>query len=110
MAICYNSSSRHCRNLFNLLTEMQRTLTSTVVRKAWTATQSGWTLSFNNEKGADNNQVWCTGSNSGGGSVNANWSVGNNTSSINFNGIAHDSTLAGAIIAEMETIVIQEAE
>lgn len=95
---------------------MERVLTSTTVRKVWTAAVSGWNLTFTHESNGTAGTIHCNGFKPTEGSqppmqsasVNAHLNIANNASGINFNGIGHDSTLAAAIIAEMETIATEE--
>lgn len=83
----------------------------------WTAAVTGWNLTFTHESNGTAGTIHCNGikPTEGGGSppmqsasVNAHLNIANNASGVNFNGIAHDSTLAAAIITEMETIATEE--
>lgn len=101
---------------------MTRSLSLTTVRKVWTATQSGWNLTFTLESG-NNTTIFCNGlkpdenaetppappAPGTSASLEAHLFPATNKSSVSFNGIAHDSTLAAAIITEMQTILTEEA-
>lgn len=98
---------------------MERSLSLTTVRKVWTAQQSGWNLTFTLEQG-NNTTIFCNGlkqdenaqnppAPASSANLNAHLNPANNTSTVSFNGIAHDSVLATAIIAEMEAILVEEA-
>lgn len=97
---------------------MEKTLLSTTVRKSWTAQHEGWNLTFTLEQG-NSTTVFCNGIKQGetqpappapnySASLNAQLNPANNASSLNFNGISHDSVLASVIMAEMEAILAEE--